>query len=104
MRRFHLERFSKNDVPQTTADDAPHLAGEMNAIYQKITQAPAATFDSGTVRPQGIRDAQRSWLPLRDAWIDFAKADYPQLSPERVVAQPIRLRLNQLRLLPIGVK
>jgi len=56
------------------------------------------------VRPEGIRETQRAWLTLRDSWMDFAKAAYPRLASDRVMAQLIRLRLNQLRLLPIDLK
>jgi uncharacterized protein YecT (DUF1311 family) len=99
---INLQRFSKSDIPQATAADVNNLDAQMNVLYQKIMQAPEDAF-VGTVKPPGIRDTQRAWLKLRDAWIDFAKSAYPGLSSERVMAQLIRLRLNQLRLLPIDV-
>jgi hypothetical protein len=67
-------------------------------------QAPSETFELGTVRPEGIRETQRAWLTLCDAWMDFAKAAYPRLASDRAMAQLIWLRLNQLRLLPIDLK
>ena len=100
---INLERFSKDDIPAATAADVKGLDAQMNALYQKIMQAPEETFSIGTVKPEGIRDTQRAWLKLRDAWIEFAKSAYPRLSSDRVTAQLIRLRLNQLRLLPISL-
>jgi len=94
---INLERFSKSDIPQAAAADVKNLDAQMNLLYQKIVQAPEDAF-AGTVKPSGIQDTQRAWLKLRDAWMDFAKSAYPGLSPDRVMGQLIRLRLNQLRL------
>ena len=44
------------------------------------------------------------FVTLRDVWMEFAKSLYPKISPDRVHAQLIRLRLDQLRLLPIDVQ
>ncbi len=101
---INLQRFSREDIPAATATDAKNLDAEMNGLYQKIMQAPEETFSLGTVKREGIRDTQRSWLKLRDAWTEFAKSAYPRLTADRVMAQLIRLRLNQLRLLPIELK
>jgi len=98
---INLQRFSKEDIPEATAADVKNLDSQMNTLYQKIMQAPEDTFSLGTVRREGIRDTQRAWLKLRDAWMEFAKSAYPRLTADRVMAQLIRLRLNQLRLLPI---
>jgi uncharacterized protein YecT (DUF1311 family) len=98
---INLQRFSKSDIPQATAADVKNLDAQMNVLYQKIMQLPEDPFP-GTVKPPGIRDTQRAWLKLRDAWMDFSKSAYPTLSSDRMMAQLIRLRLNQLRLLPIS--
>jgi uncharacterized protein YecT (DUF1311 family) len=100
---INLQRFSKGDVPPATAMDVTNLDAQMNALYQRIMQAPAASF-AGTVNANTIRDTQRVWLKLRDAWLEFAKSAYPELSADRVVAQLLRLRLDQLRQLPIDVR
>jgi uncharacterized protein YecT (DUF1311 family) len=100
---INLQRFSKSDIPQATPADMKNLDAQMNVLYQKILQAPEDAFP-GTVKPPGIRDTQRAWLKLRDAWMDFAKSAYPGLLSDRVMAQLIRLRLNQLRLLPVDVR
>jgi uncharacterized protein YecT (DUF1311 family) len=94
-----LQRFARGSAPPATAEDVKKLDAQMNAVYQKVTQ-PAVTFH-GTIKPEGVRETQRTWLRVRDTWMEFAKAAYPRLAPERVEAQLIRLRLNQLQLLPV---
>jgi uncharacterized protein YecT (DUF1311 family) len=94
-----LQRFAKNSAPPATAQDVKKLDARMNAVYQKVTQ-PGATFE-GTINPERVRETQQAWLQVRETWMDFAKAAYPRLAPERVEAQLLRLRLNQLQLLPV---
>jgi len=101
---INLQRFSRGDVPAADAAAAAALDAQMNERYQKIMHAPERTFAGTTVNAAGIRDTQRAWLPLRDAWLEFAAATYPRLTRERVLAQLLRLRLGQLRRLPIDLQ
>jgi uncharacterized protein YecT (DUF1311 family) len=97
-----LQRFSTRDVPAASPADVRRLDAQMNSLYQALMNHPLDTRLGGsTVTPAGIRDAQRAWLGLRDAWLAFAAAAYPGLSAERVHAQLLNLRLNQLRRLPV---
>jgi uncharacterized protein YecT (DUF1311 family) len=100
---INLDRFGKGDIPQASAEDAKKLDAEMNAVYQRLMQLADSAYEAGTVKREGVRDTQRAWLQLRDAWMAFAKPAYPKLSADRVMAQLIRLRLHQLQLLPIDV-
>lgn len=98
---INLQRFSKADVPVASAADVQQLDAQMNTLYRQFMQFPDDTRLSGsTVTPAGIRETQRAWLQLRDAWLEFAPAAYSGLSADRVHAQLLRLRLNQLRRLP----
>jgi hypothetical protein len=49
------------------------------------------------VKPDGIRETERKWVALADAWSEFARQAYPNLDTNTVRAQIIRLRLHQLR-------
>jgi len=93
---INLERFGRGDVPAATPADLAQLDRQLNAVYQQIQQIPAKEW-YGTVKPDGIRRTQRKWLALADEWARFARVAYPDLSPETVRAQLIRLRLDQLR-------
>jgi uncharacterized protein YecT (DUF1311 family) len=100
----NLQRMQAGDLPQATATDVKDLDASMNELYQRIMAAPDAAFEVGTVRKGGIRDTQRAWLSLRDAWIAFAKATYPGVSADVVAAQLVRLRTNQLQRLPVDIR
>ena len=94
---INLERFGRGDVPPVSEPDLAKLDRELNVVYQQIQRAKAKSWKLGTITPQGIRATQRQWLELTEAWVSFARAAYPELSPECVRAQLIRLRLHQLR-------
>jgi hypothetical protein len=94
---INLQRFGKGDIPQASAADLADLDRQLNDVYQQIQQAPASSWEWGTIRSEGIRDTERKWLALTEAWLNFARAAYPGLSATRIHAQLIRLRLHQLR-------
>jgi uncharacterized protein YecT (DUF1311 family) len=72
----------------------------LNEAYRHIQQQSSDSFkQNGTVKPSGIREVERAWLKLRDAWVAFARVAYPGLSADTVRAQITRLRLDQLQAL-----
>lgn len=95
---INLQRFHKQDVPVTAAADLQTLDSNLNATYQQLMKLPASRWDGyGTIKPEGIRDTERAWLKLVDAWVRFGREAYPQVSETSLRAQLIRLRLHQLQ-------
>lgn len=94
---INLQRFGSGDVPHATASDVAALDRALNGVYQDIQTAPASNWQWGTIRPEGIRETERAWVALADAWAEFAHEAYPNLEATTVRAQIVRLRLHQLR-------
>lgn len=95
---INLQRFGAGDVPRATTADLARLDRSLNSIYQDIQAAPASAWQyRGTVKPDGIRETERKWVALADAWVEFAHEAYPNLDVTAVRAQITRLRLHQLR-------
>ena len=94
---INLERFGSGDIPAASAADLATLDLQLNAVYRRLQNSPASQWQYGTVTPQGIRNTERKWLALADAWTAFSRTAWPRLSAARVRAQIIRLRLHQLR-------
>jgi len=94
---INLQRFGHGDIPAASETDLSLLDRKLNEIYQQIQHSPAGKWEFGTIKPEGIRDTEHKWVSLVDAWITFARIAYPNLSPTRVRAQLIRLRVHQLR-------
>lgn len=93
----NLQRFGRGDIPAASEPDLFLIEQKLNEIYQRIQHSPARKWEFGTIKPEGIRDTERQWISLVNAWIGFARIAYPNLSTTRVRAQLIRLRLHQLR-------
>lgn len=91
---INLQRFAKGDIPPAGAAELAQLDGRLNTAYQTLQRAP--TDEGSTITAAGIRETERTWLKLADAWVAFARVAYPQLSETAVRAQLIRLRLHQL--------
>jgi uncharacterized protein YecT (DUF1311 family) len=99
---INLQRFSAGEIPAATSTDVTRLDAQMNSLYQKVMRAPDDAFvGHGTVKQAGVKSAQQAWLASRDAWMEFARVAYPRLTTEQVAAQLLRLRINQLRRLPV---
>lgn len=97
----NLKLFSRAELPQDTQADVRDLDRELTDVLNKIQGAPAKTWQWGTIKPEGIRETERAWLKLVNAWIDFVAAADSKLSAEQVRSQLVRVRLHQLRgLLP----
>lgn len=94
---INLQRFSKKDIPQTSKTDLAVLNQRLEEAFRRLQNAPANKWEFGTIKPAGIREAQVKWAALLDAWIDFSRLAYPELSETSLRAQLIRLRLHQLR-------
>lgn len=93
----NLLRFAGGDVPATSATQLAAADRTLNTTYQEIQRLPQEHWQYGTVRPEGIRETERAWVALADAWSEFAAQAYPNLEASTVRAQIVRLRLHQLR-------
>lgn len=94
---INLQRFGKGEIPSASEANLQQLDKELNDVYQRIQNSPASKWQFGTIKPEGIRETERKWVSLVDAWISFARTAYPNLSADSIRTQLIRLRLHQLR-------
>lgn len=91
-----LQRLNAGQWPAASTADATAADAALNASYKKAIAWTASKDHYGTVTADGIRKAQRAWLPYRDAYIRFATAAAPGVSRDAVLARLTRLRLAQL--------
>jgi uncharacterized protein YecT (DUF1311 family) len=75
-----LRDLAKGTFPDHTADQSTHADQQLNQVFQQIEKD--THFAEGTIDRQGVRKTQRAWLKYRDAWIEFGKAKYPQVSTD----------------------
>jgi uncharacterized protein YecT (DUF1311 family) len=75
--------FEKGNVPKASSADFTKSDALLNRVYRlAIAYAERHKTEYGAIQPEGIRDAERSWLKYRDAWVDFAQLRYPNVSAD----------------------
>lgn len=79
-----LERAARGEAPGATPRQYQEADSALNAVHGRIMRRKPLLGDTwwGTVTPAGIREAQRAWLPYRDAWARFGCALVPGSSSE----------------------
>jgi uncharacterized protein YecT (DUF1311 family) len=80
-----LTDFEQGKLPRGDAAAFAAADKALNATYAatiKKYKADAAEGISGTITPDGIREAERAWIKYRDAWIAFGAQKYPAVSAD----------------------
>lgn len=91
-----MQRLKTGQWPAANAADAKSADAQLNASYKAALAWAGSKDKYGTVTAEGIRAAQRAWLPYRDAFVAFAAKIAPSVSRDAVLARLTRLRLAQL--------
>jgi uncharacterized protein YecT (DUF1311 family) len=90
----------RNDVADFEHGKAPNEAAASYALAdRKLNEVYARTLKrtfEGTIDKDGVRSAQRAWLPYRDAFVQFAASRYPAVSADTVKALLTRERTATL--------
>lgn len=93
---INLRRFGRGDVPAASPSDARAQDLRLKSVFEKIEDSSSTDWKPTTIKPDGIKATEETWVKLRDAWLKFGRAAYPSLSPDTIRAQITRLRVHQL--------
>jgi uncharacterized protein YecT (DUF1311 family) len=80
-----LERFEHGQLPNFAAAQFKQADANLNSAYKEILKEkdhPDPDAAPTSVDSNGIRTAQRAWLPYREAWVTFGKVKYPSVTAE----------------------
>ncbi|HET9482602.1 MAG TPA: lysozyme inhibitor LprI family protein [Xanthomonadales bacterium] len=98
-----LEATARGEHPAFDAAEERAADAALNEAYRRARAAAAPVgegdeaFDAlGTVTADAIRDAQRAWIPYRDAWAAFGAAIAPGVPAHAWLAQATRARVAML--------
>ena len=95
-----LDALQEGSLPAASAVDGESADAQLNQVYRQVMAIEPdgdGRIGAGTVTQSGIREAQRAWLPYRDAWIAFAVVKYPQASASSLQAALTRQRIKDLQ-------
>jgi uncharacterized protein YecT (DUF1311 family) len=101
----HLLDFDAGRLPRGDAEALKRADAALNAAYaeamkQAKPENPDDTFGMlGSVRPEGIRAAERLWIRYRDAWADFGTSQYPDTTRDAWLHWQTEERTRMLRAL-----
>ena len=95
-----LDTLQSGSLPAASSAEGARADAQLNQVYRQIMAIKPEDdggIGAGTVTQSGIRKAQRTWLPYRDAWIAFAAVKYPQVSASSVQVALTRQRITELQ-------
>lgn len=90
-----LKDLNQGKFPLHTAEQATAADQQLNQVFQQIEKD--AHFAVGTIGREGVRKTQLAWLKYRDAWLEFGKHKYPQVSPDSWKAWLTQTRIEMLQ-------
>lgn len=95
-----LERYVQKRAPAATPDALKEADAALNAAYKaRLAQAKAddKEYETGTAGQDVLRDAQRAWIPYRDAWIAFYRLRWKGAAPAEALDREIAAALTEKR-------
>jgi uncharacterized protein YecT (DUF1311 family) len=101
----HLLDFDAGRLPLGDAVALKRADAALNAAYaEAMKQAKPDNPDDafgmlGSVRPEGIRAAERLWIRYRDAWAEFGTSQYPDTTRDAWLHWQTEERTRMLRAL-----
>lgn len=91
-----LKRLLAGKWPPASPAQAAAADAALNATYRRALAFTATKDNYSTVKPDGVRKAQRAWIAHRDAFTRFAAAAAPGVSASSIAARLTTLRTKQL--------
>jgi uncharacterized protein YecT (DUF1311 family) len=95
-----LERCVQKRVPAATPDALKKADAALNAAYKAIlaqAKADDKEYETGTAGQDVLREAQRAWIPYRDAWIAFYRLRWKGAAPAEELDREIAAAITQQR-------
>ena len=95
-----LERYVQKRAPAATPEALKKADADLNAAYKAIlaqAKADDKEYEMGTAGQDVLRDAQRAWIPYRDAWITFYRLHWKGAAPAEALDREIAAVLTEKR-------
>lgn len=95
-----LEKYTRNRATAATPADFERADQALNAAYQKQkTQVKSddKEYERTTAGQDSLRDAQRAWIPYRDAWKSFYRLRWQGSAAPEALDREIATVLTAIR-------
>jgi len=95
-----IEKCEQGVFPEYTLVQFTAFDKQLNKTYQAImhtqTEAGSDRLFSTDITKSGIKEAQRTWLKFRDAWVKYGEARYPNVPTHTWKAMLTERRVKKL--------
>ncbi len=95
-----LERFTQKRAPEAGRAALKKADDDLNSLYKTmLAQAKAddKEYEQGTAGQDALRNAQRAWIPYRDAWTAFYRLRWKGSAPAEALDREIAKALTEKR-------
>ncbi|MEA5114496.1 MAG: hypothetical protein VB050_10760 [Geobacteraceae bacterium] len=90
-----IVQFEKGKLPRYTKADFIKEDRNLNTVYRKIQSEK--DFNWGSVKQADIKHTQKVWLKYREAWVEFGRQKYPQVTEESWRTWLTKKRITMLK-------
>jgi hypothetical protein len=92
-----LVRISKGTLPFHSNVETRQLDTRLNRVYQVVQAGDETLWEGGyPVTKSRVREAEKSWLAYRDAWVHVTQLRYPTIPSSSLLYALTAQRLEQL--------
>ena len=95
-----LERYTQKRAPAATPDALKKADDALNSLYKEMmaqAKADDKEYEQGTAGQDALRNAQRAWIPYRDAWTAFYRLRWKGTAPPEALDREITKVLTEKR-------
>lgn len=95
-----LERYTQKRASEASPDVWKKADDGLNSLYKSMMAEAKANdkeYEQGTAGQDALRNAQRAWIPYRDAWIAYYRLRWKGTAPPEALEREINKALTEKR-------
>jgi uncharacterized protein YecT (DUF1311 family) len=95
-----LERYTQKRAPEANPAGLKKADDALNSLYKTMMAAAKADdkeYEQGTAGEDALRNAQRAWIPYRDAWTAFYRLRWKGAIAPEILDREIATALTRER-------
>ena len=94
-----IRKFESKNLKVQSQSNFKRQDAELNRVYNSLLKNKGldSIRDAALVTRKGLRETQRDWVTYRDAWLEFTKVKFPNVSPGTLKATLTADRISLLK-------
>ena len=94
-----IRKFESKNLKVQSQSNFKRQDAELNRVYNSLLKNKGldSIRDAALVTRKGLRETQRDWVTYRDAWLEFTKVKFPNVSQDTLKATLTADRISLLK-------